>query len=207
MKKNSWIISTALSLLVLMLVGFVVMKNTYRHENKPARHADTPSWTDAVEAIRDNYRKAYEINNKTFSYAITDLQGNAINLSQKLTAQPKLVLRYSELSCNICVDTAIAYFSAFAEKAGKDNVILLVEFASEAYLAQFMRFNNINLPHIYRIITDANARDESPHLFVLDKSQVIKDAFYPMREVPALSEMYYEVIYKKYFDQSGKQLQ
>ena len=43
-----------------------------------------------------------------------------------------------------------------------------------------------------------NERD-APFLFVLDSSRLMKDVFFPLKEMPNLSEMYYNTVYEKYF--------
>jgi hypothetical protein len=205
MKKFRWILISLISLAVLFLSAFIILKNTHTTGNDTAGSGKEKYFKDeSVEALSGVIESSYRFSNLPYGYITEDIEGNKKSVTDLTGNGKKLVLSYSELNCDVCVDSALTYFTRFAQKVGEQNVVLLVKYESAEYLSQLMRLNNLKLTHIYHVTgkeRSAIAMDErdAPFLFVLDSSRVMTDVFFPLKEMPNLSEMYYNTVYEKYF--------
>lgn len=194
------------SLSIVLSVVLLIRSRGGEADNGAA--AAATAWEEkTVESLFGVISSNYKNSNLPYPYVTEDMDGNKVDIRKVAGTGRRLVLRYSELSCNVCVDSALMHFNAFAQKVGEDKVVLLVEYRSVDYLAQLIRLNHLQSRTIYRIIrrdtTKTPAEDvEEPFLFILDGGGQMKDVFYPLRELPTLSELYYDAMYEKYFNHS-----
>jgi len=91
----------------------------------------------------------------------------------------KLVLRYSELNCQTCVDAMLTQLLN-NEKFNTSNCILLAYYRNPAYLYQFMRINRLQLP-VYSIKSTGLLPDtlNIPYFYLLDKDLRVSNVFIP----------------------------
>ena len=90
---------------------------------------------------------------------VTDELGNNHDLNKILGATSKLVFRFSEFSCNTCIDREIANLKQVASNIGKENIIILATYNSIRDLAVFKRINHLDLP-IYNIPQNVFSTDQ-----------------------------------------------
>ena len=127
--------------------------------------------------------------------------GNNIKLSD-LISGPKLILRYSELNCDVCVNQEVKNLKNLEKEIGRENIIIIASYNDPKHLNLFRRINQVEA-EIYNIgegklnipLETANA----PFLFVLDPSLITKTVFMPSKEIPEMSETYYKLIISKFF--------
>jgi hypothetical protein len=197
MKKNKWLwISFICLVAVFALTGFLLIQNKAGQGNS----SESRLQADCINVLIESMRLTYKMNNHAFNYTLEDAYGNVRDLFKPKSAETQIVLRYSELNCSICVDSAIAAFVKFGKGIGPGKAIILVESKSSDYISQFIRFNHIDVP-LYRITKKDEPDDvsEEPFLFVLDSTRQMKDVFYPHKEMPGEAVMYYNTMYDKYF--------
>ncbi len=100
---------------------------------------------------------------------IKNHEGEEFVLNNKITSK-KLVFRYGELHCDVCVDEQVKSLKKYKEKIGSDNIIILADYNSIKNLILFKRLNSIELP-IYRLSEKFNLeleKKEVPYFFVID---------------------------------------
>jgi len=72
--------------------------------------------------------------------------GDILKLSDLVSQKPKLILRYSELQCDMCIDHSLVYLKRIADSIGRKNILILASYNSMRDLAIFKRINSIDLP-------------------------------------------------------------
>ncbi len=127
-------------------------------------------------------------------------KGDSLLLSELNIIRPKLVLRYSELNCNVCVDSQFETLNRVTKQIGEENILIFGSYSKLDDLNRFKRINNIHL-EIYNLKNIGLSIDDEniPYYFVLDSSLVVKDLFIPKDEYPDLTKSFFELISKKYF--------
>lgn len=121
------------------------------------------------------------------------------------TTREALVLQYSELNCNICIDSALNDFKDFSRKVkNKNDLFIIAVTGNRRYMSEFVRINNLELQNIY--IIDAvsikklyKAETNMPFLFTTNADLKISNAFIPFKEMPYLSNHYFSQIFDKYY--------
>jgi hypothetical protein len=133
------------------------------------------------------------------SLRVTDKDNNTIKIENILNGTKKLIVRYSYLNCNSCVDTVIKYATNFAQKNGNKKISVFADYTNTRDFYLFLRLNKNNLD-IFRTAGHVSKIDERnvPYMFVLNEDMTISHLFIPHKEYPHLINWYFEVI-EKYF--------
>lgn len=125
-----------------------------------------------------------------------------ISLSEIAGDEIKLVLRYSEIHCDVCVDSTLNQLKNIAQKIGQERIILISSYADPRDMYTFKRLNNLEFP-IYNLGTQTlNIKAEeadTPYLFVLKPDGTTEMVFLSYKEVPALLNQYLQLVQHKYF--------
>jgi hypothetical protein len=134
------------------------------------------------------------------SLSIAKDKKNKAILDKIFDEKQKLVLRYSELNCNTCIDVQFDALKKLAKKIGEKNIIILASYKSDADFNRFMRINKLNF-EVYNVehINLPLEKRNIPYYFITDKSLFAKLVFIPRKEYPKVYEKYFEIITKRFF--------
>jgi hypothetical protein len=118
-------------------------------------------------------------------------------------AKPKLIVRFSYLGCNICVDSTMMLLKQFEKSIGKDNIIIWATYDNETNLKFFKNANRIHYP-TYLVKENEQVLEADkhtiPYLFVVTpKSGQINDLFFPLKENMNRTYQYLNIVADKYF--------
>lgn len=138
---------------------------------------------------------------------IKNENGDKVALSQLIGKNPKLVFKYSELNCNVCVDSQLVFVKKFIKKHGVDNLIMISSYKYPKSIYQFKLLNDIE-NEIYNIemLDSSLAELNIPYYFVIDSSFKPKMIHFPEKIIPEDTREYFKTIENKYFkgDYKGK---
>lgn len=157
----------------------------------------------SLSANRDHFLRLSLKNNNTLiknDLEIIDEKGKSFLLKDILPF-PKLIFRYSELHCDVCVDQQIKTLKLFKEKIGSDNIIVLANYELLKNLILFKRLNALDIP-VYKLSGRMNLEleeNDTPYFFILDKNNVANDFFIPIKEINNYTYRYLNVMFEKYF--------
>ncbi|MDP3446417.1 MAG: hypothetical protein Q8T08_26465, partial [Ignavibacteria bacterium] len=114
--------------------------------------------------------------------------------------KPKLVFRYSELNCNICVDSQMDFIKEFLNKYGYDNFIMISSYKYKKNILLFKMLNNIN-NEIYNVeVLDSSLdRLNIPYYFILDEICQPIMFHFPDKIFPEDTKEYFKSIENQYF--------
>jgi hypothetical protein len=162
---------------------------------------------DSLECISGGIINAYRLNNLHLQpIALTGYTDQrAFPLRDVIGKGPKIVLQYSDLNCDICVDSALSYFTSFLKKAGRSNAIIIASTDNRRLLSFFVRINHVDPAMVYFINNKdlgglyGMAPPNAPFVYFTDSSLMVADVFLPIKEIPRLSEIYYEEMLAKHF--------
>lgn len=135
---------------------------------------------------------------------INDGEGPTL-LKNVVSSKPMLILRYSELNCQTCIDVQLASLNKLADKIGKKNIIILASYNTIVNMTKFKRINKLNLS-IYNVDSIGFPLEKSniPFYFIIDKDRMAKLIFVPNKEFPSLTEKYFELIQNRFFSENIK---
>lgn len=135
------------------------------------------------------------------SLEVTNLEGYRKKLSE-IIINNTLILRYSEMHCDVCLDSVISKLNIYQDSIGLQNIMLFTNTENLNYIKRFKRVNNIHF-NIYSINNklDSVLLDIGmPYLFVYSfDSKRINNVFVPQKENVKLTHEYLQSIYLKYF--------
>jgi hypothetical protein len=131
---------------------------------------------------------------------IYDENEERITLIQLIQKKPKLIFKYSDLNCNVCIDEQINLLKKASEIIGSENIIILANYDSPRDLIQFRRMNQIDFKVLNLRDIEFTAVDKSlPYYFILDESLSLKLLYIPIKGDISLTQQYFEKINKRYF--------
>ena len=108
-----------------------------------------------------------------------------------------LVLFFSELSCNTCLDSETQFVNSLAEVTGGDGVRIVAHANSQRYVRNYARLNAVEATLYFdedNRFGELNEVQETPMLFLLNDRGEIVSAHYPLPENPAWSEPFHNQI-------------
>ncbi|ADV43356.1 hypothetical protein [Bacteroides helcogenes] len=132
---------------------------------------------------------------------VMDMEKHKLNLPDVIKNN-MLILRYSEMHCNVCIDSIIARLNAYKDLIGLNNIILLTTSKSSNYIRQFKKMNKVSF-EIYNMdrMADSIFVDIGmPYLFIYTSNDKrINNMFIPQKEDSKLTDEYLRSILIKYY--------
>lgn len=127
--------------------------------------------------------------------------GNNVHLSNLVGKKPKLVFRYTQLNCNICIDSQMGFIKEFVNKYGYDKLIMISNYKYKKNIYQFKTLNNIN-NEIFNveILDSALDRLNIPYYFILNKVCQPTIFHFPDKNFPENTKEYFKSIEDQYFN-------
>ena len=131
---------------------------------------------------------------------LLDENGNPLKLKNIVGRSPKLVFKYSDLSCETCVEEQMALLKKASEKIGPENIVILTNYDSPRKFSQFVRMNQVT----FKVLNLQNSKLSSidfvlPYYFILDNNFMLLQPFIPIRGEQYLTTKYFEKVSEKYF--------
>lgn len=114
-------------------------------------------------------------------------QGNYIN--------PKLILIFSELGCNVCQDNETAFAVNIANVFGKNFVLAVINASNKRYARNYIRMNQINFPVYFckdDLFLKGNNIKNTPMIFVIDEEDRVIASTFPIPGHPIYSKPIHE---------------
>jgi copper chaperone CopZ len=115
---------------------------------------------------------------------------------------PKLVLRFSYISCDVCVDTILNILKETEGFIKKEDIVLLLTYDNIENLNRFEHVNHITYKTYSIQQYDSLGQFESyniPYLFVLlPKRKTLNELFFPLKENPLRTREYLYAMGNKY---------
>jgi len=114
-------------------------------------------------------------------------QGNYIN--------PKLVLIFSELGCNVCQDNETAFAVDIANVFGKNFVLAVINASNKRYARNYIRMNQINFPVYFckdDLFLNGNNIKNTPMIFVINEEDRVIASTFPIPGHPIYSKPIHE---------------
>ena len=159
-----------LTLNILLLIAFYIINNGYSKKESLL--------TEKV--------------NKLF-YENISLQDNIILSKQGYCHT--LVLRYSTQCCSTCVEDILRKMRKFEEQYPDIDILLFTTYRVQIEKKDFQRICRF-FPKVYNVFSLGIPLDEEvvTYLFVLDRGMRVIDTFIPDKDLPKLTNRYFERI-------------
>lgn len=126
---------------------------------------------------------------------IYDINRKEHNLSKILNKNKKIIIKYSELNCNTCIDSLFSCINNHLNEQEKQYITILATYHNRNDLLTFKRINNLNYP-IYGIdsldIPLENLNE--PFIFILNDDYTISHLFIPHKERLQDTRRYFDII-------------
>lgn len=180
--------------IIHLAVAFIIIFGYYIYKkSKPAK----------VVYERTSYSELVEIENKyegsppSPSFWDT-LSTRTISIEQEV---PLLVFRFTEISCNTCVNRDIRLLRSFAESHGWDRIIFFATNSDSDYLERFRVVSQIKTEIINveaNFLSIDQAKLDTPYLFTIDSDSVFEDVFISMKENEQRTKLYFNRIAEEF---------
>ena len=183
---------------ILILLGLVVF--LLFALGRTTNHSDIAFDIGFYQTLSYDYRSLIKQDQTRFlcdDIVIVD-SNDSIIAYKSVFDKRKLVVRYSNLDCNVCVDSIIKYSKLLATDIGRDKIVVCAKYDNKRDFHLLSRINK-NVLDIYKVDdTLLNLDDKgTPYMFVINDDNTISHVFIPHKEYPNLMMWYFDVV-KKY---------
>ena len=113
----------------------------------------------------------------------------------------RLVLAFSELSCNSCRDEQTRFVQDLTHGSGAPVTAIVIHARTPRYVRSYMRLNQIRQPLLYDragAFFEQNRIGETPMLFLINERDEVIAAHYPVDGEPALSQPFQRLCYRSF---------
>jgi hypothetical protein len=207
MNKN-WVSIILIILFIGITCSFLLLKNELAKGKSYTRQLEgqlNGLKSDTVRIQNERWVNILSIRENGKKLPPLDLikDGNEASFLQSKNRTPKLIVRFSYLGCDVCVDSTIALLKYFEKSIGQDNILIWATYDNEANMKFFKNANRIHYP-IYLVRENEKVLDADiytiPYLFILTPhSGQINDLFFPLKENMNRTYQYLSIVSDKYF--------
>lgn len=172
--------------------SFLILKEVKRimYENKHLILENT--------LLKETCRRQYSIAEITVENIQLSDGKHLLCLKDLLAENHKLIMKFSEAQCSVCVDFVLEKLKELLGDNLNDNLIIIGEFSDKRTFLNFRKRKGVTSNIYYKQISPLEPNEEDlPSLFLLNKDLKMKCLFYPMKEIPYLLYDYIETIKSK----------
>ncbi len=188
-----------LTILVVIFIAFTLMRIGLGEHTLD----DSDSIKGNCSNLYNKYLFELKMNNysiESFSEVI-NLNNDTIPLVQVLSAKPTLVFLFSKLTCAPCIKHELTNLKSKESMFG-NNILIITDFDNHGDLVMFCKNNEINYSMCILNNKDINSLLFSkPYLsyFILSNNIIMRDFFLVNKDLPELTNNYFETVSDKYF--------
>lgn len=154
-------------------------------------------------SVSQNMReKEICMNGKQLSEDSVIYDKNGIYKWKDITKEGKIVLLFSELYCDVCIEAELNNLKKIADSVGFRNIILLVNAVSPRYIPLLIKKYDLKFKiyqyskELYKEVPNL----EMPCFFVLGSDPIrVQSFFIPQKEEPELTQKYLRTVFSEYF--------
>lgn len=177
-------------LLIVVLVNVLLIFFVFRFCNtKGTINSDNLNKT--LMSMEFSLKDSYTTNGEKIpSVNLLDLQQKDIDLQTYLGKKKSVLLIYSEVSCNSCVDSLIANCNRLVNRNDKYQVLAVAYSRNIEYLRRFVRINSLKFPLfwdkdnlLFRRLEIRNL----PVILLVSESGIIVNSFYITPQIQELN--------------------
>ena len=156
-----------------------------------------------IEALKEYRFNEVILNGTKMSadFNVVDIGENKKKISEVISDNT-LILRYSEMHCEVCVDSIVKRLNVYKDSIGLQNIVLLTTSQNFGYMRRFKKINRIpfGIYNIDEALDSVLVDIGMPYLFVYSTiSKRINNMFIPQKEDPQLTDEYLHSILMKYY--------
>lgn len=193
-----FIILTLVALNVFILYKYNHDKNAYPANddvNTENNLYDTTLFHEIYDvAIESNGIKIDK--NLTF----TTCSDKILTLNELINSSPILVFDFKHISCKTCFEDEMVRIINVSNEIGHDNVIFVSEFKNRREQYVLEKKYGIKIFNIGEKQFGLPIENEYyPFIFIIDSNFIAKDVYVPTSEFFSLGNIYFSIIYEKYF--------
>lgn len=135
------------------------------------------------------------------SILLEDEYGQKLSLKDLVIDRPLVILHYSELHCNLCIDYSLEYCKRLADSVGNENIAIIAEYKNSSDLILFKRINQLSID-VYRLNGEGLGlpieKYMVPYLFITDHTLIAKHVHVPDKDISILHNVFVSTIPKQY---------
>jgi hypothetical protein len=117
--------------------------------------------------------------------------------------EPKLIMRFSYLSCEVCIDSALSIIRKYQDSIRFENIVLWATYDNRNNLALFRNVNRIKYKTFFVPANDTVIKADTysiPYIFVLQPHRRnLYDLFFPQKENSMRTRDYFDIVTTKYY--------
>lgn len=207
--KGTILFLSMLSVFLFLIISFLYVKNrrfiaeiSICQENFYKNQVILKNSNELIETLTTNFILTYRANGIMIDSMLQlKTEKNKDILMKELVGEhSKLVFRYSQLHCNVCVDQEVKFLKDLIDEIGDENILILAHYDSFRNLSLFKRTNQVstkvfNIKDIKLPIEEYNI----PYYFVVNKDLHISDVMIPTKYLPERTQSYLEFVKEKYY--------
>jgi hypothetical protein len=167
---------------------------------------------DEIEQVKSMYHLLFNntfIQLKSENHILRNVQGNIndndnISLKPLLSDNVKLIFRFSEYHCSMCIENALMPLVKYSKIIGVENIIILASYKNARTLNIFIKKNapGIKVFNTKEKLDIPMEEWDTPYFFIADNTMKAQLIFIPVKEIVGYTEEYLKIINQRYYNKN-----
>lgn len=182
--------------------NFILLENRIDRMSRDSSRVQEERWLNNLSQQENE-----TVITKNIILSDNDLKTNFSSFCETISS-PKLVIRFSYLGCEMCIDSALTILKKYQNSINFNNVVLWATYNSQNDLALFKNVNKILYKtYLIKSLDTVITADKYsiPYMFVLLPGQKeVHELFFPFKENSLRTEEYFNNLSIKYYQNPHK---
>ena len=188
MVKTDLLKNVAIALLVLLNIGLICYVK-FRNVEYPTDFISQRMAYDYREIVKYDQPRLL-----SDTLCIVDSEGKYWSLDS-ISQAKTLVIRYSSLNCNSCVDTLMHYAKLYSDSVSNGRIGVFADYENDRDFHLLSRLNKSKVG-IFQVKERMLSLDDKgvPYMFVVNTDKTFSHLYIPHKEFPSLIRWYYDIV-------------
>jgi hypothetical protein len=203
MKKETTIYRLIIVLLIIANIYLIFSKN--KLSTNFSKFVENKQNENSYEGtlFSELYEAAIESNGILINKDIElfNVQNETIKLENLVKQHSIVVFDFTHISCKTCFEDELNRIVKLSDDFGKENIILISDFSS--IREQYVIENQYGLKAFDKQDNEFGLpieHEQYPYIYIIDTNCIARDFYIPTQQFFSLGNIYYKIIYEKYFN-------
>lgn len=179
-------------IICLVVLNILLLYKVFQYSNKSSIYKNV-----SIIDFKEPFFNSFLTNGKSIvDLDLKDLRGEIIKLKNFIGNKKSLILVYTDVSCNACIDSLIENCNLLINKSKGKNTIIGIAYSKDLnYLRRFTRINKIQFSFL---LDDSSKFVKSiplktlPVILMVDENHLIINSYYINIKVKDINSTFFE---------------
>jgi len=183
----------------LILINILLLYKIVNQSSKLTHHSLNIDYNNSfISSLKSSWAASYFTNGQGFpNLYLKNLKDEKISLYDIIQGKKTLLLVYSEVTCNTCIDSLIFHCNSLVKQSNGNYKVVGIAFTNNInYLRRFDRINSLYFPMYWdshQKLKDLLKIKKLPAILIINSKGIIVNSFFTEPNLAPLNSPFFEI--------------